>query len=95
MQLEFFRFDQAEAPNVASREEWRIIKQFPLYEASTFGRFRRKYDCKIIGGTVSHNGYLHVGFMKNGKQITKLSHRIIAETFLPKSPARIEFSMSA
>ena len=22
--------------------------------------------------------------MKNGKQITKLSHRIIAETFLPK-----------
>lgn len=84
MQLELFRFDQTEVSDMASREEWKTIKQFPLYEASTFGRFRRKYDCKIIGGTVSHNGYLHVGFMKNGKQITKLSHRIIAETFLIK-----------
>ena len=33
---------------------------------------------------MAHNGYLHIGFMKNGRQITKLSHRIIAETFLAK-----------
>jgi hypothetical protein len=77
MQLELFSVVQVETSDAALREEWKIIKEFPLYEASTFGRFRRKHDYKIIGGTVAHNGYLHVGFTKNGKQITKLSHRIM------------------
>jgi hypothetical protein len=84
MQLELFHIAESEISDAAKREEWKTIKEFPLYEASTFGRFRRKYDCKIVGGTVAHNGYLHIGFMKNGRQITKLSHRIIAETFLAK-----------
>lgn len=68
-------------------EDWRKISQFPQYEASTMGRFRNTATNKIMGGTVSHNGYLHVGFMVSKKQTTKLSHRIIAETFLEQPSA--------
>lgn len=65
-------------------EEWKQIDEFPNYQASTMGRFRNGLTGKLMGGTVSHNGYLHVGFILNGKQHTKLSHRIIAATFLEK-----------
>jgi hypothetical protein len=34
--------------------------------------------------TVANNGYIHIGLLRDRKQITKLAHRLIAETWLQK-----------
>ena len=34
--------------------------------------------------TLHANGYLHIGLLRDGKQVPKLAHRLIAETFLFK-----------
>ena len=73
---------------LAQTEEWRVIPDFPRYECSSFGRFRNRSTGKYLCGTTVHNGYLHIGLIRNGKQITKLSHRVIAETFLEKPSPR-------
>lgn len=61
-------------------EEWKPIANYPGYEASSLGRFRS--DLHVISGTLSHNGYVHIGFTKNKKQVMHLAHRVVAQVFL-------------
>lgn len=86
MQTEFTLFNDGTI--VANREEWRDIPNFPRYQASTFGRFRNRTTLKLLTGTTADNGYQHIGFTKDGHQITKMAHRIIAETFLEQPSAK-------
>ena len=58
--------------------------EFPGYQCSTLGRFRNLRTGRILKGTVAHNGYVHIGFAKDGRQIWKLAHRMVAQTFLSK-----------
>lgn len=82
MQMEMWQAPKVEVNGEV--EVWETVAGFIRYEVSTLGRFRRKSTGKLLGGNTSHNGYLHIGLLKDGKQITKLSHRLIAETFLEK-----------
>ncbi len=65
-------------------EVWKPVAGFIRYEVSNLGRFRRKLTGKILLGTLKHTGYMHIGLMKDGDQIWKLSHRMVAEAFLEK-----------
>jgi hypothetical protein len=85
MQIELELFKSQPDRVLVSIEEWRTISEHPLYEASTFGRFRNKSTGRILNGTKCWTGYVHVGFMVNGKQKTLLAHRVIASTFIERS----------
>lgn len=65
-----------------TNEVWKEVVGFPQYECSTLGRFRHKTRKRVLKQSAVHNGYLHVGLMRDGKQVTKLNHRLIAEMFL-------------
>jgi len=80
MQTEFTLFDEAHV--IATAEEWKEVVGFPGYEVSTMGRFRSKTSGKYLSGTLAHNGYQHIGLFTGGKQVWKLCHRLVAETFL-------------
>ena len=84
MQLELFVTEPiAIPPGVQAcviTEEWRDVPQAKGYEVSSFGRFRR--GDKYLSGMKNHNGYIHVGFMVNGKQTWFLAHRVVAMAFL-------------
>ena len=82
MQLELFK--SAEGHTIIETEEWKDLAQFPRYEVSNMGRFRRRIDGKIAKGSPAFNGYIHIGLRKDGRQITKLAHRLVAETWLLK-----------
>lgn len=88
MQLELWLSDKPANSITVDFEEWRDVPEFPAYECSSMGRFRRKKGMFYLSGTYSHNGYLHVGFTHNGHQYFKLAHRVVAAAFLiPQSPA--------
>ena len=89
MQLEFRGLGDNEA--IIEREEWRQVAGFPRYEVSSMGRFRNRATGLYLGGTTSNNGYVHIGLVTNGRQITKLAHRLVAETWLQKpSPSHCD-----
>jgi hypothetical protein len=70
-------------------EEWRAIPEFPGYECSSNGRFRNSAGV-LFHGHLAHNGYVHIGPSRNGRQITCLAHRLIASAFLtPPSPDHV------
>lgn len=79
-----FRTDLMQASLFPDNEEWKTVLGFISYEVSNLGRFRKKWNCEICHGTISNNGYRHIGLCRDGKQITKLAHRLIAETWLIK-----------
>lgn len=75
-------------------EVWRQHPEFCFIEASTFGRIRT-LDRKVPQGSSKRfvkgqilkkydngSGYLMVQFSMNGKNIHKLVHRLVAETFI-------------
>ena len=82
MQTEF-RFND-DGTVTAETEEWRTVPGFLRYEVSSMGRFRNRATGQYLGGTTVHNGYLHIGLIRNGHQETKLAHRLVAEAFLEK-----------
>jgi len=84
MQLQLFAADQL--PPLLSTEVWRDILDFPGYQCSSGGRFRNTRDDRILTGNISANGYVHIGLQKNGRQVWKLAHRLVAVTFLPPPP---------
>jgi hypothetical protein len=80
MQLELLQAP----PDLVTSESWLTVSGFPRYEVSSLGRFRNKATGQYLGGSTVHNGYLHIGLIRDGRQITKLAHRLVAETFLVK-----------
>lgn len=53
-----------------------------LYEVSNWGRIRRKGKLTERKLRLKRNGYLIVDLYKDGKRLTCLVHRLVAETFL-------------
>lgn len=73
-------------------EEWRPAPDFPDYEISSIGRARRATPAPVmatrypagylIKPSVARHGYLVVGLMRNGKQVRRSLHRLVALAFL-------------
>lgn len=85
MQLEFLINENSAT---VTTEEWIPVAGFPRYEVSNMGRFRNKSTGQHLSGSRSNNGYIHIGLTKDGHQITKLAHRLVAQSWLEKpSPA--------
>ena len=76
-------------------EIWKSLPDVPGVEISTLGNVRtldrvissEKMTCfkkgRILKQQLHHNGYLRVGFYVNGKNVHKLVHRLVAQTFIP------------
>lgn len=73
-------------------EEWRDIKGYEgLYQVSNLGNVRslidnhkkRRNELYIMKPTKDRDGYLRIGFRKNGKKKLFGVHRIVAEAFIP------------
>ena len=65
-------------------EEFRDIPGFEGYQVSNLGRvksFKRGKEM-ILNNTINAHGYYKVGLYKNGKNITKKVHQLVAITFL-------------
>jgi hypothetical protein len=71
-------------------EFWKVIKNFPDYLVSNFGRIKsfkkcRGICCKILKQNKNKDGYLKIGlFNNNNKRKTIYIHRLIYETFKEK-----------
>lgn len=80
-------------PTYGDCEEWRIIPEFPDYEASNIGRVRRAVPCKCVpaGRLMSCylgvNGYMRVGLTRNGKQEVVPVHRLVLMAFVGPPPS--------
>ena len=63
-------------------EIWKSIKDYPDYQVSNFGRVESlKFGKEMILNQCKNNGgYFIVGLCKNGKEKTKLVHRLVFET---------------
>jgi len=68
--------------------EWRSIEWAPGYEVSSLGGFRHRLR-GTLNGTQANNGYRHVGFIVDGKQLIRLAHRVVAGVFLPNPRRRL------
>ena len=76
-------------------EIWKALPGIPGVEVSTFGRVRtldrvissengtRSLKGRVLKQHNHHGGYLNVGVSIDGKRVTKLVHRLVAQTFLP------------
>jgi hypothetical protein len=67
-------------------EQWRDINGYEgLYQASDEGRVKslRFGKEKILKARDDGHGYFQVGLFKDGKQVFKRVHRLVAEAFLP------------
>lgn len=64
-------------------EVWRIIPEFPDYEASNFGQIANREGDYLIRPSTTMQGALKVGLVKNQRQCTRSVKRIIAQLFVP------------
>lgn len=69
------------------KEIWRTIKDFPMYEISTFGRVKSLYTNKILKPYKSSKSakgyYMQVSLSRNHKKYKANIHRLVANTFIP------------
>ena len=80
---------------MAEEEIWKALSGVPGIEVSTFGNVRTldkvvstEKRTQFVKGRVlkqhdNTNGYLIVRFRTNGERVTKLMHRLVAQTFIP------------
>lgn len=67
-------------------EIWKDIEGYEgLYQVSNYGRVKslRFGKEKILKARDEGHGYFQVGLFKDGKQVFKRVHRLVAEAFLP------------
>jgi len=62
-------------------ETWKIIKEFPKYEISDFGRVRNLKSKTEVKGCDS-NGYKRLYLRKRGERVCYLVHRLVALAFI-------------
>jgi hypothetical protein len=74
-------------------EQWKPIVGYEgQYEVSNDGRVKSlKFGReKILRGHTKKNGYQQIALSKNGVVITKLVHRLVAETWIPRVEGKDE-----
>jgi hypothetical protein len=67
--------------DIPSEEHWKVIQNFPDYEASTLGNIRNKTTSKVIKFHENF-GYMISHLYKDKKRYPVKAHRLIAETFI-------------
>ena len=65
-----------------TNEEWRPIQECPTYAVSNYGQVKNLKTNHILAGVPDKDGYMRVCLQKNGKQINRRVHRLIAQAFL-------------
>lgn len=70
--------------NMNTTVKWKEVAGFSNYECNEQGQFRNKTSKRILHQSSVHNGYIHIGLINNGKQLWRLAHRLLAETWLKK-----------
>ncbi len=69
-------------------EVWKDIIDFPNYQVSNLGNVKNKSTLRILKPIERHCSLTYtcfgVSLKKDNKQATKLIHRLVAETFIPK-----------
>lgn len=78
--------------DTSTGECWKMLKEFPDYWVSSFGRIlsRRKIPEKILVQTKNKDGYLTVIlYDEKGNQKHFLSHRLVALAFLGESKMEV------
>lgn len=68
-----------------TNEEWRSIKECPMYAVSNYGQVKNLKTNHILIGFLDKYGYKRVCLQKNGKQINRQIHRLVAQMFLENS----------
>ena len=63
--------------------EWARIPQFPRYSVSESGLIRNDDTERILKSTVTHDGHVKVGLMRDGTQYTRSVSRCVMEAFVP------------
>ena len=67
----------------ARMEIWKDIKDFPGYQISNLGRVKSfRQGVQILKLSKHTKGYPNVSMRKNGKSVTKTTHRLLAIAFL-------------
>lgn len=72
--------------------EWKEIEGYPDYQVSDDGRVKSFKNGKerILKGCNNGDGHLRINLLYNGKQKSKLVHRLMAEAFIP-NPDNLPF----
>lgn len=61
---------------------WKIIKQFPDYEAHTSGKIRNIRTGRVMKARIDKGGYKIIDLRLNKKRYSLLVHRLIAMAFI-------------
>jgi predicted nucleic acid-binding Zn ribbon protein len=73
-------------------EIWKKIPGYPRYEVSNMGNVRHIKHKRILKGGIPYNGYRQVRVSKNGENISKCVHQLVAMVFLGPKPIGYEIS---
>lgn len=65
-------------------EGWRTIPEFHTYSISTEGRVRNDRTGRIMRPFRTGGGHLHVGMIKDGRQLNRSISKLVAAAFLPQ-----------
>lgn len=65
------------------KEEWKVVKEFPIYSISNLGRLRNDVTKNILVGGYDKDGYRQATICYNGKQYSRRLCRLVAIAFLP------------
>lgn len=71
-------------------EKWNQSKEFDNYEVSDEGRIRNKRTGRILKTQTNKKGYESLTLRKDGKQYTRMVHKVVADTFMDISDNRLE-----
>lgn len=63
-------------------EQWKVVCDFPDYEASNEGNIRKKKTGREVKQYTNANGYKMVWVYIEGKRVNKYVHRLVATAFL-------------
>jgi hypothetical protein len=67
---------------ISERERWVRIKEFPIYEVSNLGRVANTINDFFVRPSLTLQGALKVGLVRNGKQYTRSLKVIVADSFV-------------
>ena len=70
------------------QEQWKPIERFENYEVSSLGNVRslnygNTEEIRALKSRKNKGGYSIINLHKNGKQYTKIIHRLVAQAFIP------------
>jgi hypothetical protein len=80
---QYLRFAEPETNKIHTEDiEWRQIAEAPNYSVSNTGLVKLTRLNRLLSG-YNRNGYLQVSLKKDGEQLHRLVHRLVATEFIP------------